>query len=69
MRPFHRPLLAARTHSDVPRLAASIRNRLTALKKNRGEFIKQSDVNQLYQAIVKQGPYDLQRLFQDISPV
>lgn len=33
----------------------SIRNRLTALKKNRGEYIKVSDVNALYQAIVKQG--------------
>lgn len=36
-------------------LLSSIRNRLTALKKNRGEFIKPSDVNQLYQMIVKQG--------------
>ena len=33
----------------------SIRNRLTALKKNRAEYIKASDVNVLYQAIVKQG--------------
>lgn len=33
----------------------SIRNRLTALKKNRGEYIKASDVNTLYQAVVKQG--------------
>lgn len=32
----------------------NIRNRLTALKKNRGEYIKSSDVNVLYQAIVKQ---------------
>ncbi|KIY52826.1 hypothetical protein FISHEDRAFT_18746, partial [Fistulina hepatica ATCC 64428] len=32
----------------------SIRNRLTALKKDRGEFIKASDVNSLYQAVVKQ---------------
>ncbi|KAI0731195.1 hypothetical protein C8Q76DRAFT_612641 [Earliella scabrosa] len=41
---------------ELPILEAviNIRNRLTALKKNRGEFIKQSDVNQLYQAIVKQ---------------
>ncbi|KAF9531718.1 hypothetical protein CPB83DRAFT_848609 [Crepidotus variabilis] len=31
-----------------------IRNRLTALKKDRGEFIKASDVNQLYQQVVKQ---------------
>ena len=34
---------------------ASIRNRLTALKKDRGEFIKAADVNSLYQAVVKQG--------------
>ncbi|KAF8260682.1 hypothetical protein EI94DRAFT_1780424 [Lactarius quietus] len=32
----------------------SIRNRLTALKKNRGDFIKPSDVNSLYQAVIKQ---------------
>ncbi|KAK0239070.1 hypothetical protein EDD85DRAFT_529935 [Armillaria nabsnona] len=32
----------------------NIRNRLTALKKNRAEFIKASDVNSLYQAVVKQ---------------
>ena len=37
-------------------LPPSIRNRLTALKKDRGEFIKSSDVNQLYQAVVKQSP-------------
>lgn len=35
----------------------SIRNRLTALKKDRGEPIKPSDVNVLYQAVVKQGMY------------
>ena len=34
----------------------SIRNRLTALKKDRGDFIKSSDVNSLYQAVIKQGP-------------
>ncbi|KAI0641906.1 hypothetical protein C8Q79DRAFT_986304 [Trametes meyenii] len=41
---------------ELPILEAviNIRNRLTALKKNRGEFIKPTDVNQLYQAIVKQ---------------
>jgi hypothetical protein len=33
----------------------SIRNRLTALKKDRGEFIKPADVNSLYQAVIKQG--------------
>ncbi|TFK51647.1 hypothetical protein OE88DRAFT_1698701 [Heliocybe sulcata] len=32
----------------------NIRNRLTALKKDRGEYIKASDVNALYQQIVKQ---------------
>ncbi|KZT27730.1 hypothetical protein NEOLEDRAFT_1130191 [Neolentinus lepideus HHB14362 ss-1] len=32
----------------------NIRNRLTALKKDRGEYIKSSDVNTLYQQIVKQ---------------
>ncbi|PCH44285.1 hypothetical protein WOLCODRAFT_138918 [Wolfiporia cocos MD-104 SS10] len=32
----------------------NIRNRLTALKKDRGEYIKPSDVNVLYQAIIKQ---------------
>jgi hypothetical protein len=35
--------------------ASSIRNRLTALKKDRGEPIKPSDVNVLYQSVVKQG--------------
>ncbi|KAF8159603.1 hypothetical protein B0H34DRAFT_782295 [Crassisporium funariophilum] len=41
---------------ELPILEAliNIRNRLTALKKDRGEFIKTSDVNQLYQAVVKQ---------------
>ncbi|KAF9480504.1 hypothetical protein BDN70DRAFT_877487 [Pholiota conissans] len=41
---------------ELPILEAliNIRNRLTALKKDRGEFIKASDVNQLYQAVVKQ---------------
>lgn len=48
---FHRLKLAA---NFEPR---SIRNRLTALKKNRAEFIKPSDVNSLYQAVVKQGQY------------
>jgi hypothetical protein len=33
----------------------SIRNRLTALKKNRAEYVKPSDVNSLYQAVLKQG--------------
>ncbi|TCD67600.1 hypothetical protein EIP91_012230 [Steccherinum ochraceum] len=41
---------------ELPILEAiiNIRNRLTALKKDRGEYIKASDVNILYQAIVKQ---------------
>ncbi|KAK7056312.1 hypothetical protein VNI00_002865 [Paramarasmius palmivorus] len=41
---------------ELPILEAlvNIRNRLTALKKDRGEFIKASDVNQLYQGVVKQ---------------
>ena len=41
----------------------SIRNRLTVLKRDRGEYIKPSDVNSLYQAVVKQGlflPYQHQ---------
>lgn len=33
----------------------SIRNRLTALKKDRGEFIKAHNVLSIYQAVVKQG--------------
>ncbi|KAI0272625.1 hypothetical protein BC834DRAFT_857586 [Gloeopeniophorella convolvens] len=41
---------------ELPILEAviGIRNRLTALKKDRGEFIKPSDVNSLYQAVIKQ---------------
>lgn len=35
----------------------SIRNRLTALKRDRAEFLKPSDVNALYQAVVKQGDH------------
>ncbi len=58
MRPFHSALLSTHTHSDASLLLASIRNRLTALKKDRGDYIKPSDVNQLYQAIVKQGRFD-----------
>ncbi|KAG6852804.1 hypothetical protein C0991_009080 [Blastosporella zonata] len=42
---------------ELPILEAviNIRNRLTALKKNRAEYVKASDVNSLYQAVVKQG--------------
>ncbi|KAF7971311.1 hypothetical protein HWV62_3222 [Athelia sp. TMB] len=32
----------------------NIRNRLTVLKRDRGDFIKPSDVNSIYQAVVKQ---------------
>lgn len=41
---------------ELPILEAlvNIRNRLTALKKDRGEFIKAADVNSLYQSVVKQ---------------
>jgi len=41
---------------ELPILEAviNIRNRLTALKKDNGEYIKASDVSALYQAIVKQ---------------
>lgn len=43
-------------HEELSILEAviNIRNRLTALKKNRVEYIKASDVNALYQATVKQ---------------
>jgi DNA-binding FrmR family transcriptional regulator len=41
---------------ELPILEAviNIRNRLTALKRDRADFIKPSDVNALYQAVVKQ---------------
>ncbi|KAF9245344.1 hypothetical protein BU15DRAFT_85662 [Melanogaster broomeanus] len=41
---------------ELPILEAviNIRNRLTALKRDRAEFIKPSEVNALYQAVVKQ---------------
>ncbi|KAL1725282.1 hypothetical protein EV714DRAFT_288025 [Schizophyllum commune] len=55
---FHLPIrdfrLRGLNGSTTPR-RHSIRNRLTALKKDRGEYIKASDVNALYQAVVKQG--------------
>ncbi|KAG6381499.1 hypothetical protein JVT61DRAFT_81 [Boletus reticuloceps] len=43
---------------ELPILEAviNIRNRLTALKRDRADFIKPSAVNALYQAVVKQGP-------------
>ncbi|KAG6850792.1 hypothetical protein H0H93_008830 [Arthromyces matolae] len=41
---------------ELPILEAviNIRNRLTALKKNRAEYVKATDVNSLYQSVVKQ---------------
>ncbi|KAN0137097.1 Protein of unknown function (DUF2408) domain containing protein [Lactarius tabidus] len=44
------------SQEELPILEAviGIRNRLTALKKDRGDFIKPSDVNSLYQAVIKQ---------------
>lgn len=41
---------------ELPILEAviNIRNRLTALKRDRAEYIKPSEVNALYQAVVKQ---------------
>jgi len=53
----HGAIMAAPVaQEELPILEAiiNIRNRLTALKKDRGEYIKASDVNILYQAIVKQ---------------
>jgi len=44
-------------------LPYSIRNRLTALKKDRGEYIKPADVNSLYQAVIKQGMPVLLRIY------
>jgi hypothetical protein len=43
------------TRSNINVHIASIRNRLTVLKRDRGEYIKPSDVNSLYQSVVKQG--------------
>ena len=48
--PRSNPLLLFHVRSSI-----SIRNRLTALKNNREEYIKPSDVLHLYQAVVKQG--------------
>ncbi|GLB41744.1 putative protein of unknown function (DUF2408) [Lyophyllum shimeji] len=49
-------MAAAVPQEELPILEAviNIRNRLTALKKNRAEYVKASDVNSLYQAVVKQ---------------
>ncbi|KAH8798713.1 hypothetical protein DL96DRAFT_1638469 [Flagelloscypha sp. PMI_526] len=48
--------MAAVPPEELPVLEGviSIRNRLYALKKDRGEFIKASDVNSLYKDVVKQ---------------
>jgi hypothetical protein len=49
-------MAAAVPQEELPILEAviNIRNRLTVLKRDRGEYIKPSDVNSLYQAVVKQ---------------
>ncbi|EIW79155.1 hypothetical protein CONPUDRAFT_107257 [Coniophora puteana RWD-64-598 SS2] len=49
-------MVAPVAQEELPILEAviNIRNRLTALKRDRGEFIKASDVNTLYQQVVKQ---------------
>ncbi|KAK7679423.1 hypothetical protein QCA50_017477 [Cerrena zonata] len=49
-------MVAPVTQEELPILEAiiNIRNRLTALKKDRGEYIKASDVNVLYLQIVRQ---------------
>jgi len=48
--------MAAVPQEELPILEAviNLRNRLTVLKKNRGEFIKAQDVQSIYQAVVKQ---------------
>ncbi|EJU03829.1 hypothetical protein DACRYDRAFT_49860 [Dacryopinax primogenitus] len=48
--------MAAVPQEELPILEAviNLRNRLTVLKKNRGEFIKAQDVQTIYQAVVKQ---------------
>jgi hypothetical protein len=40
----------------------SIRNRLTALKKDRSEYILASDVLSIYEAVIKQGKQAFSRL-------
>ncbi|KAJ3549614.1 hypothetical protein NMY22_g811 [Coprinellus aureogranulatus] len=49
---LNQSLRKVRLTAAAPNL--SIRNRLTALKKDRGEFIKAQDVNSLYKDVVKQ---------------
>jgi len=53
---FFQHLMAPVPQEELPILESliNIRNRLTALKKDRGEFIKVQDVNSLHQAVVKQ---------------
>ena len=48
-------LLNATESLTISASISSIRNRLTALKKDRGEFVKAHDVLSLYHAVVKQG--------------
>ncbi|KIM90620.1 hypothetical protein PILCRDRAFT_812376 [Piloderma croceum F 1598] len=49
-------MAASVPQEELPILEAviNIRNRLTVLKRDRGDYIKPSDVNSLYQAVVKQ---------------
>ncbi|KAJ7648576.1 hypothetical protein DFH06DRAFT_1209094 [Mycena polygramma] len=49
-------MAASVPQEELPILEAviNIRNRLTVLKRDRGEYIKASDINSLYQAVVKQ---------------
>lgn len=46
-------------HEELPILEAliNIRNRLTALKKDSGEFIRPQDVTDIYKAVIKQGEW------------
>ena len=44
-------------HEELPIVEAlvHIRNRLTALKKDSGEYIRPQDVIDIYKAVIKQG--------------
>ncbi|KAG6334268.1 hypothetical protein ID866_4825 [Astraeus odoratus] len=55
--PCSRPDVPPLYTTELPILEAviNIRNRLTALKRSRADYIKPSEVNALYQAVVKQG--------------
>lgn len=54
----HVPVLTQACTLSFPRqtisLCCSIRNRLTALKKDSSTYVKPQDVQQLYQAVIKQ---------------